>query len=183
MSARHVIDALYAYVVAVVYAASCWSHGPCYNETTRCGNIKYSSLIRYSSLFNTSAFRGSWNNHIINMLPWHSFQLRVWKPITNVNFQAFNLNFPFKIQKTGDTYAMAYGWFMFGIQWTNEKWCMPTFPQICLLGNRILNSMTWLLGDRLILRSNLTAWWIPYFFPDVRLVNEQRPGSRWHLHQ
>ena len=47
MSARYVIDALYVYVVAVVYAASCCSHGPCYIETTWCRNIKYSWLIRY----------------------------------------------------------------------------------------------------------------------------------------
>ena len=59
MSARHVIDAFYMYVVAVVYVASCCSHGPCFNETTRCRSIKYSSLIRYPSLFNTSVFRGS----------------------------------------------------------------------------------------------------------------------------
>ena len=49
-----------------------------------------------------------------------------------------------KYKNNGETYAMAYDWFMFGIQWTNEKWCMPTFPQICLLGYRILNSLTWL---------------------------------------
>ena len=49
-----------------------------------------------------------------------------------------------KYKKTGDTYPMAYGWFMIGIYWTNEKWCMPTLPQICLLGYRILNSLTWL---------------------------------------
>ena len=94
MNARHVINAVYVYVVGVVYAASCCSHGPCYNEPTRCRNIKYSSLIRYPSVFNTSAFRSSWNNHIINMLPWQSFQLRVRKPITNVNFQAVSLKFP-----------------------------------------------------------------------------------------
>ena len=59
MSERYVIDAVYVYVVAVVYAASCCSHGPCYNETARCRNIKYISLTRYPSAFDTSAFRGS----------------------------------------------------------------------------------------------------------------------------
>ena len=59
MSARYVIDAVYVYVVVVVYAALCSSHGPCYNETTRCRNIKYSSLTRYPYLFDTSAFRDS----------------------------------------------------------------------------------------------------------------------------
>ena len=51
------------------------------------------------------------------MLPWHSFQLRVQKAITMYKrqFEAFNSNFPVKIQKTGDTYQMAYGWFMIGI--------------------------------------------------------------------
>ena len=68
MSARYVIDALYVHVVVVVYAASCSSHGPCYSETTRCRNIKYSSLTRYPYLFDTSAFRDSWNNNSINIL-------------------------------------------------------------------------------------------------------------------
>ena len=39
---------------------------------------------------------------------------------------------------------MAYGWFMIGIWWTNEKWCMPIFSQICLMGYRILNWLAWL---------------------------------------
>ena len=56
----------------------------------------------------------------------------------------FNSNLPDKIHKTGDTYPMAYGWIVIGIQWTNGKWCMPTFPHICLLGYSILNSLTWL---------------------------------------
>ena len=83
-----VINSLYVNV-AVVYAASCCSHGLCYNEIARCRNIKYNSLARYPSLFDASAFRGSWNDHSINILPWHSFQVRVLKPIANVNFQAF----------------------------------------------------------------------------------------------
>ena len=101
MSARHVIDGFYVYVVTVVYGASRCSHAPCYNETTctRYRNIKYISLIRYPSLFNTSASRGPWNNHNINMLHCHSFQLRVRKPITNVNFKHFNWNTPVRIQK------------------------------------------------------------------------------------
>ena len=59
ISPRHVIDALYVYVVAAVYVASCCSHGPCYNETARCRNTEYSSLTRYPSLFDTSVLIGS----------------------------------------------------------------------------------------------------------------------------
>ena len=57
MSARYVIDATDVYVVAVVYAASCCSHGPCYNETARCRNIKYSSqdIPPYLILLNSEA--------------------------------------------------------------------------------------------------------------------------------
>ena len=121
MSSRCVIHVLYVYVVAVVYAALYCSHGPCYNETTRCRNIKYSSLTRYPSLFDISAFRGSWNNHSINMLPWHSFHPRVRKPIINVNFEALWLISKSKYKNTGDTYPMAYGWFIIGIYWTNKN--------------------------------------------------------------
>ena len=39
---------------------------------------------------------------------------------------------------------MAYDGFLFGILWTHEKRFMPTFPQSCLLGYSILNSVTWL---------------------------------------
>ena len=49
MSARYVIYALYVYVAVMLLAASCCSHGPCYNETTYCGNITVSSLTRYPS--------------------------------------------------------------------------------------------------------------------------------------
>ena len=48
-----------------------------------------------------------------------------------------------KWKKTGDTYPMAYVWFMFGILWISEIWRKPTFPQICLL-HIILNSLIWL---------------------------------------
>ena len=81
------------YVVAVVYAASCCSYEPWFNETAWCKNIKYSSLRRYPSLFDTSTFRGSLNDHSINILTWHSFQLKVRNPIIHVNFQAFWLQF------------------------------------------------------------------------------------------
>ena len=110
-----VIDALYVYVVGVVYAALCCNHEPCYNETTRCRNIKYSSVTRYPYLFDTSAFRGPRNDHSINILPWHSFNWRDGNPLQTSIFKHFHSNFPVKIQKTGDTYPMAYGWFMFGI--------------------------------------------------------------------
>ena len=94
MSARYMIDdALNVYVVEVVYAASCCSHEPCYNETAQCKNIKYSSLRRYRSLFDTSAYRGSLNDHSINILPWRSMQLKVRKPIIYITFQAFWLYF------------------------------------------------------------------------------------------
>ena len=45
INARHVIDALYVYVVAVVYAALCCSHGPRYNETTWWRNIQTLSAL------------------------------------------------------------------------------------------------------------------------------------------
>ena len=89
MSAMYVINYLYMYIVAVVYAASCCSHGPCYNETARCRDIRYSSLTRYISLCNTSAFRGSWNDHRINILQWLSFQLRLLKPHYQRQFSSF----------------------------------------------------------------------------------------------
>ena len=46
MSARYVTDALFVYVVAVVYAASCRNDGACYNETAQCRNIRDNSLAR-----------------------------------------------------------------------------------------------------------------------------------------
>ena len=99
MGARYVIDDFYVYAVAVVYATSCCSHGSCCYETTPCRNTKHSSIARYPSLFDSSAFRGSWSNPIINILPWHSFQPRERQPITNVNFQAFNSNSQSKYTK------------------------------------------------------------------------------------
>ena len=70
------------------------------------------------------------------------FNLRYKIPLQTSNFKHFTLILQSKYKKTGDTYAMAYGGFIFGIAWANGTWCLPTFPQICLLSNSILISLT-----------------------------------------
>ena len=99
MSAIYVIDTFYLYVVAVVYATLWCNHGPCYNETTECRNIGYSSLTRYLPLFDTSAFRG---NEITTVsICYHDtrFNWGYKSPLQTSIFKHFNCNFPVEIQK------------------------------------------------------------------------------------
>ena len=99
----------------VVYAASCCSHRPCYDETARCRNIKYSSLTRFPPF--VILLHLEVQEIITVSIYFHGTYFKWWykSPLQTSIFKHFNSNFPVKILKNGHIYPMAYGWFMFGI--------------------------------------------------------------------
>ena len=59
-------------------------------------------------------------------------------PISSILTVMYCSKLSINYYKTGDTYPMVHFLFMFSTYWTNEKWYMPTFPQICQQGYNIL---------------------------------------------
>ena len=99
MSARYVIYALYVCVVAVFYTASCCSHRPCYNETTWCRNVEYSSLTGYPSF---SVTLNSEAHEIITLsICYRGTYFNWWyeNPLQTSFFKHFDSSFPVKTQK------------------------------------------------------------------------------------
>ena len=86
-------------VLSRFYTASCCSHRPCYNETTRCRNVKYSSLTRYPSLFVT--LNSEAHDIITLSICYRGTYFNWWyeSPLQTSFFKHVDSSFPVKTQK------------------------------------------------------------------------------------